>query len=102
MKRPASERRVLMIDPDLSASSVAIEALRSAGMEATAVAEAETGLRMLAATEPDVLVLELELRGKDGRWLLRRLRDDYMGARPRIILYTRPDAIGWRRCRWTR
>src|SRR5512134_2695076 len=93
MKRPTSERRVLMIDPDLSAASVAVEALRSAGMEATAVADAETGLRMLAATEPHVLVLELELRGRDGRWLLRRLRDDFMGARPRIILHTRPEAM---------
>ena len=93
MRRPAPERRVLMIDPDLSAGSVAVEALRGSGMEATAVADAETGLRVLAASEPQVLVLDLELRGKDGRWFLRRLRDDFMGAMPRVILYTRAEAL---------
>jgi diguanylate cyclase (GGDEF)-like protein len=93
VRRASLDRRALMIDPDLGAASVAVEALRSGGMEATAVAEAEAGLRILAATEPQVLVLELELRGKDGRWLLRRLRDDYMGVRPRVVLHTRPEAM---------
>src|SRR5947208_3145380 len=62
-------------------------------MEALVVADAETGLRTLAASEPDVLFLELELPKKDGLWLLRRLRDDFMGARPRVVIVTRPEAV---------
>ena len=81
------------MDPDLHANAQAVEALRATGLDVTVVADAETGLRMLAATEPEALVLDLDLRGKDGRWLLRRLRDDYMGARPRIVLHTRPEAV---------
>jgi uncharacterized protein (TIGR02265 family) len=84
---------VLLVDPDLPASSATVEALRAGGLDATHVGDAETGLRMLAATEPDALVLDLDLEGKDGRWLLRRLRDDFMGARPRIVLHSRPEAV---------
>jgi eukaryotic-like serine/threonine-protein kinase len=85
---------VLLIDPDSAASVETVAALEAADIEATAVADAETGLRLLAAKEPDVLLLELALgdagdaKEKDGRWLLRRLRDDFMGARPRVVLYT--------------
>src|SRR5262245_24712294 len=70
-----------------------MEALRAAGLSPHAVADADGGLRTLAQLSPHVLVLDLELPGKDGTWLLRRLRDEYMGTRPRVIVATRPGAV---------
>jgi diguanylate cyclase (GGDEF)-like protein len=86
-------RRVLIVDPDQTSAAAAASALRGVGMEVQVVADAESGLRTLATTEPQVLLLELDLPGRDGAWLLRRLRDDYMGARPRVIAVTHPESI---------
>jgi diguanylate cyclase (GGDEF)-like protein len=91
--RATDERRVLIIDADVAAVATSMDALRAAGMVAHSVADAESGLRTLAQLSPVVLVLDLEFPGKDGTWLLRRLRDEYMGNRPRVIVATRPGAV---------
>src|SRR6266540_1645842 len=94
--RPADERKVLIIDADVAAVAQSMEALRAAGMTTHAVADAESGLRTLAQLSPAVLVLDLEFPGKDGLWLLRRLRDEYMGTRPRVIVHARSAAVATR------
>ncbi len=86
-------RGALIIDADPVAAGNAAEALAAVGYDTTCVSDAEMGLRALGAHEPEILLLDLELRGRDGRWLLRRLRDDFMGVRPRVILHTRSAAI---------
>jgi uncharacterized protein (TIGR02265 family) len=87
----------LLVDPDSGATRGISDALRITGLEATTVKDAEAGLSRLAALEPEVLLLELQFptatAGKDGIWLLRRLRDEYMGTRPRVVVTTRPEAI---------
>ncbi len=92
-RRSGSLRRVLLVDPDAAQATRCVEAFRGAAMDATVAADAETGLRTLAASEPDVLMLELALPGKDGLWLLRRLRDDFMGARPRVVVMAAPGSL---------
>lgn len=55
----------------------------------TVVGEAGTGtdaLSMVAAADPDVLLLDLEMPGLDGVGVLRRLRET--GARARVIVFT--------------
>jgi diguanylate cyclase (GGDEF)-like protein len=93
VRRAGSLRRVLLVEPDAALAARSVEAFRGAALDATLAADAETGLRTLAASEPDVLMLELTLPGRDGAWLLRRLRDDFMGARPRVVVTTVPDAF---------
>jgi diguanylate cyclase (GGDEF)-like protein len=95
MIRPGSvpARRVLVVEPDRAVAAQVADAIRAAGMEPHVVHEAEAGLRTLAATEPQVLIVELDLPGRDGQWLLRRLRDDFMGARPRVVVTTRADGV---------
>src|SRR5262249_12134122 len=70
-----------------------IDGLRAAGLEVVTAAGADEALRAVAQAEPEALVVQLGLPGKDGRWLLRRLRDDFMGTRPRVYLYARPEAM---------
>ena len=55
----------------------------------TIVGEAGTGpeaLTLIASTDPDLLLLDLELPGLDGVGVLRRLQSD--GARTRVIVFT--------------
>ena len=92
MARPG--KRALVIDPDPVAGGRASDTLRAAGYETKLASDAESGMRLLASFEPEVIVVELEQNSERGCvWLLRRLRDEYMGARPRIALTTRHEAI---------
>ncbi|MBI4512306.1 MAG: diguanylate cyclase [Deltaproteobacteria bacterium] len=93
MQDPQGTRRVLLVDQDPLLVEQATSALRAAGMEVTAVGDARSGLRKLASLEPDVLFLELVMPELDGTWLLRRLRDEYMGARPRVVVVTRAESV---------
>jgi diguanylate cyclase (GGDEF)-like protein len=90
------ERKVLIVDADAASVAQSMEALRAAGLSPHAVPDAESGLRTLAQVSPAVLVLDLEFPGKDGTWLLRRLRDEYMGTRPRVIVQARAAAVATR------
>jgi diguanylate cyclase (GGDEF)-like protein len=96
VRSPELERKVLVVDADAGMRLVAQKALGGAGMTVHGVADAEAGMRALASVEPHVLVLELEFPGKDGLWLLRRLRDEYMGMRPRVVVCARAEAIAGR------
>jgi serine/threonine-protein kinase len=95
VRSPELERKVLIVDPDAPFRTQAWQGLTQAGMTAQGVGDAETGMRALASFEPHVLILELDYGGasKDGAWLLRRLRDEYMGLRPRVVVHTRSSAI---------
>src|SRR5262249_40721341 len=99
--RTRCRRSSATIDPRMRAKArrcvvvgaLDIDGLRAAGLEVVTAAGADEALRAVAQAEPEALVVELELPGKDGRWLLRRLRDDFMGTRPRVYLYARPEAM---------
>ncbi len=84
----AKARRCVVVGGGLD-----VDGLRAAGLDVVSAATADEGLRAVAQAEPESLVVELELPGKDGRWLLRRLRDDFMGTRPRVYLLARPEAM---------
>jgi len=96
-------QRVLVIDSDLAHATTTVEILRAHGADADWVADVTAGLRALASREPAVLLLALALaspavpgappQGDGGLWLLRRLRDDYMGRRPHVIVTERADRV---------
>jgi len=88
MRSKGVPRRAVVVGTSLSA-----DALRTAGLDVVAAANADDGLRAVAQAEPEALIIELELPGRDGRWLLRRMRDDFMGTRPRVYLLARPEAM---------
>src|SRR4051812_20330102 len=89
----ARARRVLLVEPNGMYAAEASAHLRNSGHDVASVPDAESALRKLAAFEPDTLLLAAQLPGKDSSWFLRRLRDDYMGARPRVLLLADPSAV---------
>jgi len=92
--RPTSaQSRVLVVEPESVAALKLRNALAEDGFDVRAAGDAVTGLRTMAAVEPQVLIVELEMSERDGSWLLRRMRDDYMGRRPHVIVLGRPEAI---------
>jgi serine/threonine-protein kinase len=84
---------VVLVDPDTATAATSLQILTQAGLDVAVTHDAEGGLKKLAAVKPDVLMVDLELPGKDGTWLLRKLRDDFMGRRPRLVVMARAEAI---------
>jgi diguanylate cyclase (GGDEF)-like protein len=82
--RAVSARSVLVIDPDEESASLIDEVLRAAGIGCRVVSDADTGWREFCRAPADVVVTALSMPRRDGAWLIRRLRDEYIGKRPPI------------------
>ena len=91
--------RVLIVDADASFREEALRALGAAGVQARGAADLQAARRALSQFEPDVLFLELDLPDNGGIAILRILRDEYIGTRPRVIVATHGDLITAARAR---
>jgi diguanylate cyclase (GGDEF)-like protein len=79
---------VLVVEPEARMAALIAEALRVEHCDVTAAVDPETALRLIANVAPEVLFLPLEPERtgvKDASWMLRRLRDDYLGVKPLIV-----------------
>ena len=65
--------RVLVVDDDLGVRRFVCAALESVGFQVTATGSGEEGAR-LAASRPDLVVLDVELPDISGREVCRRLK----------------------------
>jgi DNA-binding NtrC family response regulator len=83
MKRGAS---LLLVDDDDAFRMVMSGELRRLGFEVSAAASGEEGLDAAARTEPDVILLDLQLPGIDGLDVLRSLRGS--GRAGEVIMLT--------------
>ncbi|MCP3801564.1 response regulator transcription factor [Allokutzneria sp. A3M-2-11 16] len=81
--------RVLVVDDDLTVRDVVRRYLELAGHQVELAGDGEQALRMAAAREPDLVVLDLMLPGLDGLEVCRRLREH--SAVPVIMLTARGD-----------
>jgi len=85
MPGPTRQSRVLLIDDDEALGALLTEYLGQFGFTVTARAHPEEGLRALAASPPDVLVLDVMLPGMDGFEVCRRVR---AASRVPIVMLT--------------
>jgi two-component system, OmpR family, response regulator len=83
--------RVLVIEDEAKLAALIQKALREQGMLADAAARGEDALWMAAATEFDVIVLDVNLPGIDGFETVRRLRGD--GIRTPVLMLTARDGV---------
>jgi len=83
----AYKPRILVIDDEPQMHRFLGPALTAAGFEALRADTGEVGLRMIAASAPDAVVLDLGLPDMDGKDLLRAARAFYAG--PVIVLSAR-------------
>lgn len=83
--------RVLLIEDDPTVRRVTVLGLGRRGYETEAVATGEDGLVALKAFKPDIVLLDLMLRGINGLEVCRRIRKD--SQLPIIILSARGEDI---------
>lgn len=68
--------RVLMIDDDESLRGMVRDLLEGMGWRFLGAKDAGTGLRLLAADRPDVILLDINLPDMDGFSVCKRLKND--------------------------
>jgi two-component system KDP operon response regulator KdpE len=83
----AYKPRILVVDDEPQMHRFLGPALTAAGFEALRADDGETGLRLIASSSPDAVVLDLGLPDMDGKDLLRAARAFYDG--PVIVLSAR-------------
>jgi len=66
--------QVLVVDDSPEILEMVAEMLELHGATVTAVGTAEEALDLLQTSRPDVLLSDLEMPGKDGKWLIGRVR----------------------------
>lgn len=67
-------RRVLVVEDDAEIRGVVVEALIDEGYDVRAAADGEEGLRTMHEWRPDLIVLDLMMRGLDGPGFRARQR----------------------------
>jgi two-component system OmpR family response regulator len=83
--------RVLIVEDEVKMAGLIRRGLRDDGMAADVAIKGEDALWMAAATEYDVIVLDVMLPGMDGFEVCRRLRTD--GVWAPVLMLTARDAI---------
>ena len=83
--------RVLVVEDEMKLAALVRKALREHGMLADVAATGEDALWMTAATNYDVIILDVNLPGIDGFEAARRLRAD--GIRTPMLMLTARDAV---------
>jgi DNA-binding response OmpR family regulator len=86
--------RILVVDSEAAQRGALASALRAAGYETAACSTAAEAVRTSAAFRPDLVVLEMLLRGQvDGAALARRLRAE---RNPLLMFVTRDGSVAGR------
>lgn len=83
--------RVLLIDDDTELCALHEEVLRSEGFDVALAYDGESGLEAMAASPPDIVVLDVMMPGMGGVETLRQMRQS--GAVPVLMLTARGDDI---------
>jgi DNA-binding response OmpR family regulator len=83
--------RVLLIDDDRKHSELLKDYLKQFGISLDCAGDAEEGLRKLSRSDPDLLLLDVMLPGRDGFDICREVRKS--SAIPIIMLTARGDVI---------
>jgi DNA-binding NtrC family response regulator len=81
-----SERRILIVDDELSVRSSLEEWFREDGFQVESAADGQAGLRAMAHGPFDIVLLDLKMPGMDGIALQKRIRE--IDPRATIIILT--------------
>lgn len=83
--------RVLVVDDQLSTRKVLVAQLSAAGHQALEADSAESALAQFAQSRPDLVLLDVEMPGRDGYWTASQLRaaEETGGWTPIIFLSSR-------------
>ena len=82
---------VLVVDDEVLMREVLVRWLRAAGYSTSDAYNATTALELIAASEPGVVLVDIEMPGRDGLWLVERIREQFPSVA--IVLATARDTI---------
>ena len=80
--------KTLVVEDDAMQSKLVSFLLQEAGHVVQAAASAELALELLQSFRPDLILMDIQLPGKDGLQLTTRLRSEPVHARTTIIAFT--------------
>ena len=83
-----SDLRVLIIEDNEDVANIYSTGLKECGFETEIIRSGDVALTRLAATLPDLVILDLSLPRISGEEILRRMRADARLARTRVIVVT--------------
>ena len=83
-----TRRRILLADDDESLQNLVKRAVEKHGHELIGVTEASSVLTVAATSQPDVIVLDIEFPGADGRDLLANLKADARTSGIPVIVWS--------------
>lgn len=81
-------KRILVVEDEPLLRMALVDALRAEGFEVLEAGDGELGLSLALREDPDAVLLDLMLPGRDGFAVLRALREDRLAA-PVLILSAR-------------
>jgi two-component system, NtrC family, response regulator AtoC len=76
--------RIMVVEDDAALAELLVEELESEGLEARGFGSAEQALEAIDAFEPDLVVTDLQLPGRDGLELLKLIRERH--APPAVLM----------------
>jgi two-component system OmpR family response regulator len=89
--QPAAEARLLVVEDDPNIAELLSASLRYAGFEVATARDGQDALRLARELRPDLMVLDVMMRGIDGFEVVRRLAAD--GDRCPVVFLTARDAL---------
>jgi CheY-like chemotaxis protein len=100
--RSRRRKTVLLIDDDPDALAAAVDALERAEVPVRSVADGNSGVAAIAAEKPDVIVMELALKGAmAGKDVINMIKATMEWVDVPIVLYTRLPIESQREARQT-
>src|SRR3954465_15064366 len=88
--RPAPEARLLVVDDEPNIRELLSASLRYAGFEVATAADGQQALTLAESFRPDLLVLDVMMRGLDGFGVVSRMRQS--GRHTPVLFLTARDA----------
>jgi class 3 adenylate cyclase len=80
--------RVLVVDDDPDMAGILVRLLKQQGMQADIAADGHLALRTIAASPPDLVLLDVQMPGPDGFEICRRLKSNDATALLPVVLVT--------------
>jgi len=89
----AEETKILIVDDSALHRRVVGDALRAAGYQVDVAQDGEEALRLVAARQPDAIVLDVMMPGLTGYQVCRALREEEATARIPVVMLTTKGGI---------
>lgn len=88
-----SDLLALVVEDHVDSAIIFSEAVKQAGFEVETIRDGQAALERLAAVEPDVVILDLNLPSVSGMDILREIRSDPRLVKTRVVIVTAHDEL---------